>query len=296
MFKKITILGAVIAVSLIFTQVQARTYSTTHIFSSGDVISADMMNELFSQLENINKSPVTSDLAGTWGLVQVSCAGGEPGNCTTSSQVTVPGAVASTDGLTWSRSDTVTIVDDGFGLYNWTQATYSSFLCNGHGPDAGTGRVSVANGFALFKDETGGTNVPGGDDGICAFTIKKVSPTRMQLSINSEGSFNVILLDKQSLPPLNPTTLTIAQSGLVNTLTWVDNSDDEVSFDIYKKSSAKGSWILIDSGSGLTVIADVTTYEDTVSEAGDYWYRVRATNTDGPSIGSKVIKVSNTEN
>jgi len=44
------------------------------------------------------------------------------------------------------------------------------------------------------------------------------------------------------------------------------------------------------------VISDVTTYTDTVTEAGDYWYRVKANNiTNGDSVGSNVIKTTNTD-
>ena len=50
------------------------------------------------------------------------------------------------------------------------------------------------------------------------------------------------------------------------------------------------------AGAGLTVISDVTTYTDTVTEAGEYWYRVKANNiTNGDSVGSNVIKTTNTD-
>ena len=41
-----------------------------------------------------------------------------------------------------------------------------------------------------------------------------------------------------------------------------------------------------------TTAADTTSYDDTVSEAGDYWYRVKATNNNGDSLGSNVVKVT----
>ena len=56
----------------------------------------------------------------------------------------------------------------------------------------------------------------------------------------------------------------------------------------------RGAWTLIDAGAGLTVSTNVVTYTDTVSAAGDSWYRVKANHvTNGDSIGSKVIKVTN---
>jgi len=290
------ILTAAISSWLLITSVNAADFSKAHEFSSGDVLSADMMNELFSQLENINKTLTSGDLAGTWGLTQISCAGGAPDACTENNNPpSVPGSEASVDGLTWSRTDTVTMTDNGDDTYSWDQVLYSSFLCGGYGDEAGLGRFSIMHGTALFKDETGGTNVPDGSNGICPFNVKRVSDTRIQLSSIFNASFNIILLDKQSVPPLSPSAFAISTSGLVNTLTWTDNSDNEVNFDIYKKSAADGNWIMIDEGAGLTVVANVTTYTDTVSIAGDYWYRIKSKNTDGYSIGSKVVKVSNIE-
>ena len=70
------------------------------------------------------------------------------------------------------------------------------------------------------------------------------------------------------------------------TLTWNDNSNDETGFKILRKSSIKGGFNVI-----TTTGADAITYGDTVPEAGRYWYRVKATNANGDSIGTKVVKV-----
>ncbi len=112
----------------------------------------------------------------------------------------------------------------------------------------------------------------------------------------ANSSFNIIRLDKQATPPSNPTALAATTTNLSNVLTWTDNSSDETGFKVYKKTSVTGSWSLLDAGAGLTVISDVTTYTDTVTEAGDYWYRVKANNiTNGDSVGSNVIKTTNTD-
>ena len=86
----------------------------------------------------------------------------------------------------------------------------------------------------------------------------------------------------------------MAITNLSNVLTWTDNSSDESGFKVYKKTTVAGAWTLIDAGAGLTVSTNVVTYTDTVSAAGDSWYRVKANHvTNGDSIGSKVIKVTN---
>ena len=37
--------------------------------------------------------------------------------------------------------------------------------------------------------------------------------------------------------------------------------------------------------------ADATSYSDTVTDAKNYWYRVSATNSNGDSVASKMVKV-----
>ena len=41
-------------------------YDTLHEFKSGDIISAEMMNELFDYIKNSSKMISASDLIGTW--------------------------------------------------------------------------------------------------------------------------------------------------------------------------------------------------------------------------------------
>ena len=41
-------------------------YETPHEFKSGDIISAEMMNELFDYIKNANKMISASELIGTW--------------------------------------------------------------------------------------------------------------------------------------------------------------------------------------------------------------------------------------
>lgn len=63
------------------------------------------------------------------------------------------------------------------------------------------------------------------------------------------------------------------------TLTWHDNSIDESSFPIERKTGTTGTYSQIAS-----VAANITSYVDTgVSHGVTYCYRVRATNNVGPS-------------
>ena len=40
---------------------------------------------------------------------------------------------------------------------------------------------------------------------------------------------------------------------------------------------------------------NISTYTDSVPTFGDYWYRVKATNESGDSLGSNVVKVTVTQ-
>ena len=69
-------------------------------------------------------------------------------------------------------------------------------------------------------------------------------------------------------------------------LTWTDSSTDETGFKVLRKDSLTGSYSTI-----TTTSADATSYSDTVTAAGSYWYRVSATNINGDSVASKMVKV-----
>ena len=64
-----------------------------------------------------------------------------------------------------------------------------------------------------------------------------------------------------------------------STLTWVDNSDDEIGFKIERKTVTSGTFAQID-----TVGANVTSYTDPSQTTGTiYCYLVRSFNTAGNS-------------
>jgi titin len=81
-------------------------------------------------------------------------------------------------------------------------------------------------------------------------------------------------------PPLAPSGLTATTvSNTQIDLSWTDNSSDEVGFKIERKSGAAGTYAQID-----TVAADITVYSSTgLSGNSEYFYRVRAYNSDGNS-------------
>ena len=68
-----------------------------------------------------------------------------------------------------------------------------------------------------------------------------------------------------------PSSLTIVDNNPSNfQISWTDNSDDETGFSIERKKDS-GSFAEI-----AAVGADITEYTDTITEGGEYSYRVRA--------------------
>ena len=95
-----------------------------------------------------------------------------------------------------------------------------------------------------------------------------------------------IVCDRNNLPPTTPATFTASASGMTVSLAWTDSSTDEIGFKVLRKDSLTGSYSTI-----TTTDDNVTSYSDTVPAVGSYWYRVSATNNNGDSVASKVVKV-----
>jgi hypothetical protein len=85
-------------------------------------------------------------------------------------------------------------------------------------------------------------------------------------------------------------TATIAQAGQ-NVLSWVDNSSNELNFDIQRTTAANVA--ACQAASGFTALAQVganiMTYTDAaLAEGATYCYRIDASNTSGVSTFSNI--------
>lgn len=88
--------------------------------------------------------------------------------------------------------------------------------------------------------------------------------------------FNLSFTPPESPTGLNATPLSAAQIQLQ----WADNSSNETSFEIERSMTGSGGPFVLHA----TVGADVTTYLDqSLAPSSEYCYRVRATNSSGPS-------------
>jgi len=97
-----------------------------------------------------------------------------------------------------------------------------------------------------------------------------------------------------SFPPATPTTLSVTYlSDLAIELAWVDNSDDEELFEIYRSLSETDEFEKIGE-----VQANVLTYSETLPTVNDtYFYKVLASNaTTGSSTFSNVVEINGADN
>ena len=248
-------------------------YKSANRLQDGDVISADVFNDILDRIELTLKSASASDLVGTWDVVQTICPSGALGNCTS---LSVTGAGTAVDNLYRQRADTVTFSDDGDGTFSFQTSNYCAFVRSGAGNSPCSGGYAVVDGRFIINSS-----------GFAAYTFRKVSNTRIVLGVNASASasFNIIRLDKKNLAPNPPTALSASLSGSSVSLSWTASEGGATSYTVKAKTSATGTYSdVVTDNSG-------TTYTDTLS-SGTKWYRVFAVNSDGTSVGSNVVSVS----
>lgn len=248
-------------------------------FAEGDVLSASVLNSLMNRIENATSSLISDDLVGTWTITQIVPYDGQPGNgsCRTSNSCNITGTTDASDGMTRSRSDTVTISKSG-NAYNFSQANVSSFV-SAHTNTASTGNLSVLAETVIFKNNSGGYSY---------YYAKKKSSEKIVLQDiqSGSGSFNIIVLDRKNTPPAPAEALsaTVNSSGGV-ALTWTDQSTDETGFKVQYKTSTKGSWT-----TATTTASNSTSYTLNGLSAGTYWIRVVAANSYGDAMSSSEVQ------
>ena len=276
MKKSILILIASILLSYPISLMGAD-FETIHEFKSGDTISADMMNELFENIKLSKTVILSSDLVGTWSC-KVSIR-------YSSSHAT--GWTADSDSLYQKLTSTITFIADGDGTYSYESTAPNPFFAYDDRAISGHKYAVLSNSFYFTfprKDQNG--------------TIATDDKAIYYLSKTSKNSYlfirggatdispDSLICDKQNLPPSMPSTFTASVSGKTVSLAWTDSSTDETGFKVLRKDSLTGSYSTV-----TTTSADATSYSDTVTAAGSYWYRVSAINSNGDSVASKIIRV-----
>jgi hypothetical protein len=224
--------------------------SVPYTFEDDQVISADVMNDLFSKIKNTSVGfEDVAELNGTWDCRQYDVgAAPTPG---------FPSAnfVLNANTGVYEGTNTWTFATAG----GTTTLTTTSYLVGAApSPQNNTGTcasntgntsydysVTLAEGYLLLGKKTmlaGCVTTP------TALLIQKVSPYKFKFP--TRDGFGICV--KNAQPPAIPTGLTLSSGNL----SWTDSSSDETAFVVMKKSSG-GSWTEIG-----TVSANVVTYTE----------------------------------
>ena len=275
--KKFLISFLLATLIMIPTEIFAADYETPHEFSAGDTISADMLNELFNNIKLSKTAILSSDLVGTWSC-KVSIR-------YSSSHAT--GWTADSDSLYQKLTSTITFIADGDGTYSYESTAPNPFFAYDDRAISGHKYAVLSNSFYFTfprKDQNG--TIASDDKAI--YYLSKTSKNSYLFIRGgaTDISPDSLICDKQNLPPSMPSTFTASVSGKTVSLAWTDSGTDETGFKVLRKDSLTGSYSTV-----TTTSADATSYIDTVTAAGSYWYRVSATNSNGDSVASKMVKV-----
>ncbi len=267
-------------------------FETPHEFKSGDIISAEMMNELFDYIKNANKMISASELIGTWSCMRYAQTSG----CAVDNSITW-GWTVGTDSLYRYNSGTLVMIDDGDGTYSYT-AQPNMFLCE---TDLGFGIWIVKNNVLFIVGSAGGVaGDPSRVNAVKLVKLKKVSNSKLLMEIK-DTTFVFAECDKQNLPPNPPSSLTYAlpadNTSSSITLTWTDTTSNQTEavtgYKVIRKTENTDNFTTVSTITNNTT----RTYADTnVSDNGTYWYRVLAYNTNGDGTPSKVVKASFPDN
>lgn len=262
--KKIMVLTAIISIA-ICTSAFAREYKTPHILKAGDVVSAEVINEAFASIENLNKTILSSDIIGTWNCIESSNTGYDVGF-----------TVTQETSVFWTRSQTISFSSNPDGSYTWTSELYDPFAPDNAG--SYTGNYLINNNMIIAS--TPNLN------GESRFSpIRLSSPSRFVTTGLNLPEIHSMLCDKNDIPPVAPTDAVYSVIENVVTITWTDESSDETGFNIIRRDSIDKKFTSVGSSS-----ASSNTYQEILS-SGTYWYRIESVNSHGNSIGSNVIKV-----
>jgi len=256
-------------------------FKTPHKFKQGEIISSDQTNELFKNIETRTRNITVNDLIGSWNCTKY-LIGGTSIDEMRLNYTQVNGLYFKSDNFN------LTFTDNNDGTYSWSSEVFNAFF---YASVAGGDKYNGIGGFDLLGDNlaVNGSNYTI-NLGPSHYLIKRISNTRLELKRILGGTTIFLICDKKYLTPDQPTSLTKSTNTTTPfniDLAWIDNSTDESGFMITRKTTLSGEYIAI-----TTAASNAVTYTDTVTQAGDYWYRIHATSDVGNSIGSNVAKVT----
>ena len=246
--------------------------------NAGDVISADVLNEILTRINNLQTGGIDSeqDLVGTWSCTST-C---RPGACNDGD--TANGFTKNSVGLfTVSQKIEITSIKDGTQVrlsypYNLGQSFFETGFqsCN----------AIVSNG-KIFVSEP-----PSGETNECYntgnYSIEMVANQCFRMGNINDSVTNC---KRNNIPPAAPLNLKISISGSFASLTWQKGDDRQTGYVLKRKQSVDGTYEAIAS-------MNTDSYSDnSISSGNTYWYRVFGTNEYGEGTGSNVVTITYSE-
>lgn len=266
----------------------AADYKSAQRLAAGDVISADVFNDILDRIELTLKEITPNEMVGSWSVQWKTCVNGGPGNCSGLDVGT--GWGDSVDNLYKSRTDTWVVESDGDGTYSVSmQKCFAGAVSGTYFNDACSARLAVDSGILLLGTLTG-AGVTLDPQHSSMYNIKRVSDSRFSVwRLNSgSNSFVSFTLDRLAQPPEAPSSLAATLDSGSVALTWIENDENVTSYSIRSKDDALDDFTELNTSS-------TASFTDVLEAGASRWYRVFAINADGTSIGSNVIKVGNPE-
>lgn len=276
-------------------------YKSAQRLAAGDVISADVFNDILDRIELTLKPIEVSELEGQWDAVQVYCVSGasivgsanycnEPDN--------LLGDATLVGGRLLKRTDTVTLTDNSDGTFSWTNNTRDMMFMfsNKDTMRPNTGGLE----HVCYLSPTGvvactlhsSMDHPVDGPVVNMMTVKRTSPDQIVFqqgpAVGGAGTVNFVILDKKGLPPESPSALTALLESNSVSLSWTANDENVTSYSIRSKDDALDDFTELNTSS-------TASFADILETGKSRWYRVFAINEHGTSIGSNVVKVDNPE-
>jgi hypothetical protein len=273
-----------LVVALFCGSAQAADYKSAQRLDDGDVISADVFNDILDRIELTLKAITPAEMVGTWNVTWRTCVNGGPGNCSDLNVGTGWGSAV--DNLYRERDDEWVISADGDGTYSVSMQKCFSGASNGaYYNDPCVARLAVDSGILLLGTESG-AGVSLSSQHSEMYNIKRISQSRFTVwRLNSgSNSFVSFTLDEKNTYPEAPTALTASLDSGTVTLTWTENDTDFTSYSIRTKDKVDADFSELSTSSS-------NSYIDELEAGTTRWYRVFATNSNGDSVGSNVIRV-----
>ena len=226
-------------------------YKSAQRFTEGDVVSAEVLNDILDRIELSLTTIKTEDLIGSWQVKWITCINGGPGNC--GDLKIGAGWEETIDALYRYRRDTWTISDDKDGTYSVRMAKYC-IMSNAAYSDGTSvlvyynlpceARLSLVSGLALFgyvssTGEGGNTEIDGHSRPF--MNVKKVSDTRYEMTnfASASSSFLILQLDKLETAPSSVTGLSAQISSNSIVLNWGDLDGEGLSYGVERRSRGK---------------------------------------------------------